>query len=67
MFESADYHKRLEQIKQTSPNAYEPWTEDNDFNLKLLYFGKVEIEVIAQILKRQPSAIRSRLKHNGLI
>ncbi len=62
-----NYHKRLEQIKEEFPNAYEPWKEEEDNKLKNLYSENTSIDEIAQILKRQPNAIRSRLKKQGLL
>ncbi len=57
-----NYSERLEEIKSEYLNAYEPWTsEDEDLLKKLREEGKSALE-IANILKRQPSAIRSRLK-----
>lgn len=61
-----NYHKRLEQIKEKFPNAYEPWKEEEDNKLRNLYLGNASIDEIAQILKRQPNAIRSRLKKHEL-
>ncbi len=62
-----DYHKRLEQIKEKYPNAYEPWNEKEDYLLKELYSRNVSVSEIAQILKRQPNAIKSRLEKFGLL
>lgn len=57
-----NYHERLKQIKGRFSNAYEPWKREDDILLKELYSsGKSNFE-IAQILKRQPSAITSHLK-----
>jgi|TARA_B100001971_G_C18235510_1_gene566851 RecQ family ATP-dependent DNA helicase len=61
-----NYHERLEQIKEKYSNAYEPWEEDEDNKLKSLYLENISIDEIAQILKRQPSAIRSRLRKQEL-
>lgn len=61
-----NYHERLEQIKEKYPNAYEPWEEDEDNKLKSLYLENISIDGIAQILKRQPNAIRSRLRKQEL-
>jgi RecQ family ATP-dependent DNA helicase len=61
-----NYHERLEQIKEKYSNAYEPWEEDEDNKLKSLYLKNISTDEIAQILKRQPSAIRSRLRKQGL-
>jgi RecQ family ATP-dependent DNA helicase len=62
-----DYHEKLEQIKQKYPNAYESWKTEEDNKLKKLYLVNISIDEIAQILKRQPSAIRARLEKKGLI
>ncbi|MBI2045336.1 ATP-dependent DNA helicase RecQ [Candidatus Pacearchaeota archaeon] len=57
-----DYHKRLQEIKQKFSNAYEHWKEEDDVRLKVLNSENKTISEIAQILKRQPSAIISRLR-----
>lgn len=57
-----DYHKRLEKIKEKFSNAYEPWEEKDDNKLKELYSKNISVNEIAQILGRQPSAIKSRLR-----
>jgi len=61
-----NYHTRLEQIKEKYPNAYEPWEDEEDNKLKNLYLENISINEIAQILKRQPKAIISRLRKQGL-
>jgi len=63
----SDYRERLEQIKEKFPNAYEPWSEKEDNLLRKLFSDSKKVIEISQILKRQPSAIRSRLKKPGLI
>ncbi|MEK6859694.1 MAG: ATP-dependent DNA helicase RecQ [Nanoarchaeota archaeon] len=62
-----DYHRRLEEIKKHFSNAYEPWKEEEDIQLKNLHNENKTINEIAQILSRQPGAIRSRLNKFGLI
>jgi len=62
-----DYHKRLKKIKENYANAYEPWKEEDDLRLKSLNSENKTISEIAQILMRQPGAIRSRLMKLGLI
>ena len=57
-----DYHKRLERIKEDYAYAYEPWKQEDDARLKRLNSENKTISEVAQILKRQPSAIRSRLR-----
>ncbi|MBU0459299.1 MAG: HRDC domain-containing protein, partial [Nanoarchaeota archaeon] len=62
----SNYHQRLEQIKEKFSNAYEPWKDQEDNKLKELYSMNCSIDVMAQILKRQPSAIMSRLRKQSL-
>ena len=62
-----DYHKRLKRIKENYANAYESWKEEDDIRLKILNSENKTISEIAQILKRQPGAIRSRLRKFSLI
>jgi len=62
-----DYYKRLERIKKDYPNAYGPWKVEEDNELRKLYLENNSINKIAQILKRQPGAIISRLKKFGII
>ncbi|MFW6233316.1 MAG: RecQ family ATP-dependent DNA helicase [Nanoarchaeota archaeon] len=62
-----DYNEKIEQIKQKYPNAYEPWNKRDDDILKGLYSRSISINEIAQILKRQPSAIESRLEKLGFL
>ncbi|HDK42374.1 MAG TPA: RecQ family ATP-dependent DNA helicase, partial [Candidatus Pacearchaeota archaeon] len=62
-----DYHQRLEEIKEEFPNAYESWDEDEDNKLKRLFSKNVPIQALTKIFKRQPSAIRSRLRKFGVL
>jgi len=65
--QETDYHERLREIKNNFSNAYEPWKEEEDSLLKSLHLENKPLSEIAQILKRQPSAIRSRLKKFELL
>ena len=62
-----DYHKKLERIKEKFSNAYESWKEEEDDKLRNLYSQNNPINEISKILKRQPNAIKSRLKKFGLL
>jgi len=60
-------HKdRLESIKRKHPNAYEPWTDEHEEVLKKMYKGGAPIHAIASALKRQPSAVSSRIRKLSL-
>jgi len=52
---------RMAQSKARHPRAYERWTDDEDAELtSMLRQGKATEEIAAQ-LRRQPSAVRSRI------
>ena len=57
----SDYHQRIKEIKEDFPNAYAPWSTEEDYLLETLYSKNRSVDEIASILKRQPSAIRARL------
>lgn len=57
---------RRVEIKKQYPKAYTPWKEDEDKWLRRLVAGGADVKSIAQTLKRQPGAIRSRMKKLGL-
>jgi len=56
----------FEQERQTHPNAYQPWTREEDEQLKAAYTRSSSIEQLARNHGRAPSAIRSRLEKLGL-
>ncbi len=58
--------KKLKTVQQKHPNAYKPWSTEDDIKLeKLLTKGlHISIYKIAQTFGRQPGSIRSRInKH----
>ena len=65
--EKRDYGTRMSEIKNNFPNAYEPWKDEDDIKLKNLYGENKTVNEIAQVLARQPGAIRSRLNKLGLV
>ena len=60
-----EYKHRLAKIKQKSPNAYEPWTVDQDNQLRTMIMKQMKIARIAEVLGRQESAIGSRIRKLG--
>lgn len=56
----------LTEIKKEFPNAYEPWDDVQDKRLVTLSNRGVSIVRIANELKRQPGAIKSRLARLGV-
>ena len=57
----------LERIRQQYPRAYEKWVEEEDTYLKGKYSQGLNVQELAGILQRKPSAIRSRLIRCGLM
>ncbi len=53
-------------IRAEHPRAYEPWSEDEEGELKSLHDEGASISEIAEHLGRQPSAVESRLRKLGL-
>ncbi len=61
------YISYLENIKKSYPNAYNPWTQEDDDILKDLFLKNKTIEELSINFKRKSGAIKSRLKKLGLI
>ncbi|HLX61017.1 MAG TPA: DNA helicase RecQ [Planctomycetota bacterium] len=51
---------RKEELRTVFPNAYAPWTEDEDKRLLVLFAQKKTVETISAELGRQPAAINAR-------
>ena len=48
--------------RQEFPNAYEPWSEDDDWTLTKMWCEGVTVKELADYFQRKPGAIRSRIK-----
>jgi hypothetical protein len=55
------YYERIAEIQKQHPNAYARWSDIDDQTLEELFCWGVSVEGLAQIFKRQPSAIRARI------
>ncbi len=58
---------RLAELREKHGNAYKKWTKEDDDTLEKMFREKKHQSDIALHLARQPSAIRGRLMHLGLI
>jgi superfamily II DNA helicase RecQ len=56
------YQERLERIHSKHPRAYEPWDEEEELKLRIMVNEGIAVNEIAQVLQRQPSAIKSRIR-----
>ncbi len=63
---AASYQDRLAAIKQKYPNAYEPWTQQQEELLRELHGSGAAIDEMAAALKRQQGAVSSRIRKLGL-
>ena len=61
------WEERLKEIKKSYPKAYESWNEEEERKLEQLFKSGLKPSEISKKLKRQPSAIRSRLRRLGLL
>ena len=60
--ENMNYRERIKKIIEKHPYAYQPWSEKEERILLNLFRKNFSHDEIAERLKRQPSAITSRLK-----
>ncbi|MEM4258761.1 MAG: hypothetical protein QXL17_06390 [Candidatus Thermoplasmatota archaeon] len=58
---------RIREIKKSYPRAYESWNETEERELEQLFKTGLTPSEISKKLKRQPGAIRSRLRRLGLL
>ena len=57
----------FDKIRQTHPNAYRPWDDKQDQELRELFSKKMTIKELAKSFGRKNGAIRSRLIKLGLM
>jgi ATP-dependent DNA helicase PIF1 len=57
----------LAQKREKHPNAYQPWTAENDDLLRTMFEAEIAMPKIAEFFKRNSGSIRSRLRKLGLI
>lgn len=53
--------------QQEYPNAFLPWSEEDDTTLEKMWAEGADAEMMATHFKRKPSAITTRLKRLGLV
>jgi hypothetical protein len=49
-------------VRQEFPNAYNPWSDEDDFKLTEMWCEGASIKKIASYFQRKPGAIISRIK-----
>ena len=58
---NTDHPSYMEQQKAVYPNAYEPWTENDDTKLVTLYKEGKSVNELTNIFLRNSGAIKARL------
>ena len=56
----------IERIRENYPNAYRPWTKEDDLALKKYLGEQMEVTELSSHLQRKEGAIRARIKKLGL-
>lgn len=52
----------VDKIRETHKQAYQPWTQDDDNQLEILFCEGKKVKELAQIFGRNDGAISSRIK-----
>lgn len=56
------WNEKLEKMRQEYPNAYKPWTEQEDVKLVKLFGAENSVKQMSNLLGRHPGSIKARLK-----
>ena len=63
---ASDWHSKIAKMRQTYPNAYKPWTAQQDSLLKQEFQNGNDIKKLSQLLGRHEGSVTMRLqKHYG--
>ena len=49
-------------MREEYPNAYKPWSEDEDIKLVRLFGAENTVSQLSKLMGRHPGSIRARLK-----
>jgi hypothetical protein len=67
MLHKEQHARKIAEIRKIHPRAYERWTPQEEKKLREAFGEGKSVEVLAEKFKRQPSAIRGRLRELGLL
>jgi ATP-dependent DNA helicase PIF1 len=56
------WSERLEKMREQYPNAYKPWSENEDVKLVKLFAAENGVKTLSKLMGRHPGSIRARLK-----
>jgi hypothetical protein len=57
-----NWTEKLEKMRETYPNAFRPWKDNDDQKLLDLFVGGTPVKELSVTFGRQPGSIRARLK-----
>ncbi len=59
---SSNWSDKVAKMRETHPNAYKPWTEEEDVKLVKLFASENGVKKLTKLMGRHPGSIRARLK-----
>lgn len=59
---SASWAEKIEKMREDYPNAYKPWSEQEDVKLVKLFASENGVKALSKLMGRHPGSIRARLK-----
>lgn len=59
--------RRVGEARKTFPNAYKPWTTEQEEQLTEMFKSGSSMADLTNVLGRQPGGIEMRLRHLGLL
>ncbi len=63
---SSNWHDKIAKMRETHPNAFKPWSTEDDDKLKKLFDEGKKLDDLASEFGRHPGSIHARLKkHYG--
>lgn len=60
----SSWQEKIAKMRQTYPNAYKPWTEQQDAELKQLFLSGQTVETMSDVLGRHKGSIIMRLQRH---
>lgn len=58
----ASWADKLEKMREEYPNAYRPWSEQEDVKLVKLFAAENGVKTLSKLMGRHPGSIKARLK-----
>lgn len=58
----SNWHEKIAKMRETHPNAFKPWAEEDDTKLKTLFDQGKGVNELVETFGRHPGSIRARLK-----